>query len=266
MPGKARLARAVLGPYLQVRDVYIDARYGCTFFVPSLCEPIAFHLLVDGVYEPMVASFLLNHLKVGMTFVDVGASIGVFTILAARQVGPTGRVLALEPSPRVFPYLEHNVKVNGLSNVCLKQCAAYDRDVESLPWWEAPVEHFGMGALAPQFHTAPTAVLARTLDQVLIEEGISCVDLLKVDVEGFEAAVFRGAKQLLTAPDPPLIVFEFCDWAEERVPGGQVGEAQRVLRGFGYQIWRLSDFLCGRGQPLKDVLLNGGEMLVAVRA
>lgn len=266
MPGKTRLARVILSPYLRLRDVCVDARYGCTFLVPSLREPIAFHLAVDGLYEPLVVNFLLRRLTAGMTFVDVGANIGVFTILAARQVGPTGRVLALEPSPRVFPYLEYNVKINGLSNVCLKQRAAYDRDVPSLPLWEAPVEHFGMGALAPQFHTAPTAVPGRTLDHILIEEGIGHVDLLKVDVEGFEAAVFRGAKQLLTGERPPVILFEFCDWAEARVPGGKKGDAQRVLHAAGYQIWRIADFGRAGAKPLKDVLTEGYETLVAVHS
>src|SRR5207249_3283100 len=98
VPGKARLARAILGTYLQARDVYVHARYGCTFLVPSLSEPIGFYLLVDGAYEPMTAEFLLSHLTPGATFVDVGANIGVLTIPAARRVGPTGRVVAVEPS------------------------------------------------------------------------------------------------------------------------------------------------------------------------
>ena len=48
MPGKARLARLLLGSCLQAQDVQLHTRYGCTFVVPSLCEPIGFHLLVDG--------------------------------------------------------------------------------------------------------------------------------------------------------------------------------------------------------------------------
>jgi len=62
-----------------------------------------------------------------------------------------------------------------------------------------------------------------------------------------------------------MIIFEFCDWAEARVQAGEAGDAQRVLRGYGYHIWRLSDFACGRGRPLRDVLVSGYEMLVAVR-
>jgi FkbM family methyltransferase len=230
--------------------------------LPSLTEPIGFHLLTDGVYEPETLTFMLHYLPPGSTFVDVGANIGVFTLSAGRAVGEAGCVLAIEPSSRVFPYLLHNVNVNGLTNVFLYEGAVFTHDVSQLPFYEAPLEHFGMGALAPQFFVDPIFVTARSLDSLLAEKAIEHVDLLKIDVEGFEAAVFRGATRLLTGPAPPVILFEFCDWAEERVPQGRVGDAQRVLREYGYSIWRMTDFGAGR-PPLREVLTAGFAMLAA---
>src|SRR5438552_3845100 len=90
--GKARLAKVLLRKHLHVRDVEIHARYDCTFLVPSLAEPIAFHLLTDGVYEGQTLELLLKHLRSGSTFVDVGANIGAFAVPVARRVGVTGRV------------------------------------------------------------------------------------------------------------------------------------------------------------------------------
>ena len=265
MPGKARAARLLLGSCLQAQDVRLRDKYGCPIVVPSLREPIGFHVLIDGVYEVEPLEFTLSRLQAGSTFVDVGANIGVFALPVARKVGSSGCVLAIEPSSNVFPYLKRNIILNGSSNVRLRQCAAFDSDSEILRFYEAPIDHFGMGALAAQFHTKPVAVPAQTLDRILDEERIGRVTLLKVDVEGFEGAVFRGAKRLLTGDDPPLIVFEFSDWAEARVLGGRVGDAQWVLRGYGYHIWRLSDFACKRGQPLGDAVVSGYETLVAVR-
>ncbi len=264
MPGKTRLARFLLGHCLKAQDVLLQNRYGCTFVVPSLCEPIGFHLLVDGVYEAEAVQFVLSQLRAGSVFVDVGANIGVFTLTAATKIGATGRVLAIEPSPRIFPYLQRNVRLNALTNVRLRQCAASHRTAHTVPFWEAPVEHFGMGALAAQFHDHPITVSAQTLDAMLSEESIERVRLLKVDVEGFEAAVFQGAEQLLTGNDAPLILFEFCDWAEARVPGSAVGSAQRLLLGWGYRIWRLADFVSNR-PPLDNLLTAGFETLVAVK-
>lgn len=264
MRGKARFARLLLGSGLSDQNVQLHARYGCRFVVPSLRESVGFHLLIDGVYEFEAVEFLLRRLRAGSVFIDVGANIGVFTVPAAKKVGLTGIVLAIEPSPRVFPYLKWNVTLNGLVNVRLSQCAAFDQDECILPFYEAPIEHFGMGSLAAQFHDHPIPVPAQTLDHILNEHQIERVDVLKVDVEGLEAAVFRGAERLLTGDAPPLILFEFCDWAEARVPGSRMGDAQRVLREWGYQIWQLSALIQGM-PPLSNVLTSGFETLVAMK-
>lgn len=263
--GKARLAKFLLGDFLQSRDIHVFDRFNNNFVVPSLIEPIAFHLLIDGVYEPETLEFLLNHLCLGSSFVDVGANIGVFTVPVARQIGLEGQVLAIEPSHEIFRYLQENIRLNGISNVRLRECATFDADVSILPFYEAPPEHFGMGALAPQFSGLSEPVEGMSLDHLLEEERITHVDLLKVDVEGFESYVFRGARQLLQGNNPPLIIFEFCDWAERRASGIQVGEAQQVLQRWGFEIWRLSDFP-KRKPPLRNVLTTGSEMLVVRRA
>ena len=142
--------------------------------------------------------------------------------------------------------------------------AASDRDGEIVDFYEAPPSHFGMGSLGPQFGTEPVSVAARSLDRILAEESIACVDILKVDVEGFEAAVFRGAQQLLNGSSPPLVVFEFCDWAEAR-SGEPIGTAQRVLTAFGYRIYRCRDFLSRVQRPAPCVITSGFVTLVAIR-
>ena len=259
IPGKMRLAKAFLYR-IPDQEAEINAS-NCKLIVPSLKEPIAFHLLANGVYEPETTALLMKALNPGSVFVDVGANIGIFTVLAAKRVGPSGTVIAIESSPKIFPYLHKNVSLNSLSNVRVKQCAAYDQ-CSNLPFYEAPADHFGMGSLSPQFHAQPISVVTQTLDHILEEEKVKRVDVLKVDVEGFEAAVFKGARQLLTGKNPPLIVFEFCDWAEARVPEGKVGDAQQVLKEWGYQIWSLSDFLRNK-RSLSNIITKGSVMLVA---
>lgn len=270
MRGKARLARTLLGPSLSARDVRISGRRGIEFIAPSLQESVGFHLLIDGVYESELLGFMLGKLQpergkaAGAVFIDVGANIGSFTLPVAKSLGAGGRVIAIESSPTIFPYLKRNVELNGLSNISLKQCAASDTDLQEVPFYEAPIESFGMGSLGAQFNGNPIPVITRTLDSILSEHGVDRVDLIKVDVEGFEMGVFKGAEKLLHSPGAPLIVFEFCDWAEDRVPGGQRGNAQRVLKDYGYSIWKLHDFLRG-DRPLEDVLTAGFETLVAIK-
>lgn len=263
LPGKARVARWLLGKQLAARDCWIEARGGLRFQVPSLREPVAFHLLVDGVYEPATAALLAATLRPGMRFVDVGANVGAHALPAARLVGERGDVLALEPAPGVFPYLEANILANGLRNVIALRLAAGEVAAQ-VPFYPAPADHFGMGSRAPQFHAAPITVKADTLDCVLGRHPGPTVGLLKVDVEGFEAAVFAGAAQLLGAPGAPPVLFEFTDWAEQRACGDDVGRAQRRLLDYGYRLWRLDAWRRGAA-PLGRVLTTGAAELLAVK-
>src|SRR5262245_34846627 len=164
----------------------------------------------------------------------------------------------------MFEYLVGNVEANGIRNVTLERSMVFDRNLDSVEFYEAPIEHFGMGSHAPQFHTSPVRVQAMTLDRVLKNHGLGRVDVVKVDVEGGEAAVFRGARSLLISERAPLVFFEFADWAEERFPGDRVGDSQRVLRELGYTIWTLESWLKGE-PPTRDILVRGFETLVGAR-
>jgi FkbM family methyltransferase len=263
IPGKARLARALLHELRSREDVTVESSTGARFVVPHLAEPVGFHLLVDGRYEAETDDFIARRLSAGDVFVDAGANIGVFTVSAARTVGARGRVLAVEPSPAVFPYLEQNIRLNQLENVLACRLALSDQAHDGVPFYAAPASHFGMGALAPQFDAEPCLVNTRPLDDVVADAGLPFVRVLKVDVEGHEIAVFRGARNLLERTPYPVIVFEFCDWAERRF--AKPGQAQDFLMYLGYRIWPLRDYRTGNG-PLRAPLTSGSAMLVAERS
>jgi len=261
-PGKARVARWVLRHYLNGGEVEICDGVGLRFAVPDLHEPVAFHLLIDGVYEPELRQFLLGYLKSGEVFVDVGANVGCFTLPVARKVGESGRVLAVEASAQVYPYLKRNVTSADLRNVTCRHVAVCERD-GGVQFFDAPAGKFGMGSLANRFEGKPTVVEGRMLDRLLQEAGISTVNVIKVDVEGFELGVFQGAQDMLLGGHPPLIVFEFCDWAE-RSAVGRTGAAQQFLMELGFSIWRLADFVQGE-EALEKPIFEGFHTLVAQR-
>src|SRR4029077_19389191 len=120
----------------------------------------------------------------------------------ARKLS-SGRVIAIEDSPAVYPYLERNIELNDLHNVRMHHCAALDSELDHVAFYEAPKDHFGMGSLAPQFSGEAVHINAVTLDSILAREGIDEVDVLKVDVEGFEGQVFEGATKLLARTKAP---------------------------------------------------------------
>src|SRR5205823_6673652 len=107
-------------------------------------------------------------------------------------------------------------------NVQLVCAAASASDGDTI-FYPAPVDHFGMGSRAPQFNAVPITIRSATLDSLVQKFNLTSIDLLKIDVEGFELDVLKGAARLLERRKPPLIVFEFCDWAEARMSANNVG-------------------------------------------
>jgi FkbM family methyltransferase len=260
-PGKLRIAKLLLGNL--AGPAQLTDRFGFTYEVPDLREPIAFHLLINGRYEPQAQDLVLRTLRPGGVFLDVGANIGTFTLPAAGHVGVSGMVVAIEASPDVFSVLQKNVALNAVDNVHLVRAAAGARNDDEANFYPAPVDHFGMGSLAPQFSATPIRIPSVTLDSLVRNLNLSSVDLIKIDVEGFELDVLQGAIELLNSKQPPLVVFEFCDWAEGRVSRDKVGAAQRFLLDQGFRIWRASAY--DRGGSLTAPLRIGGDMLVARR-
>ncbi len=247
-PGKLRVAKVLLGN-LEGPDRVRD-RFGFNYEVPDLREPIAFHLLINGSYEPQIQDLLHRILRPSGTFIDVGANIGTFTIPAAKYVGPSGHVIAIEASPNIFNVLQKNVALNNIGNVKLI-CAAAGSTNDDATFYPAPVDHFGMGSRAPQFNATPITVQSVTLDLLASKLNLASIDLIKIDVEGFELDVLNGAGELLNRKNPPCVVFEFCDWAEARRSGRDVGAAQRFLLDRGFRIWRAASDYGALRLPLR---------------
>jgi FkbM family methyltransferase len=172
-------------------------------------------------YEPHVVRRLREVLQPGMTFVDVGASFGYYTVIGGGLVGPSGRVIACEPGPQNVSVLLLNVATHHLANATVHPVAVSD-SVGVLLYHGSG----GNGQVAP-FSGQPdelaagTLVPTRTLDDLLWRE--PRVDAVKIDVEGAEGRVIEGAKETLRRHRPALF-FEFSPPGLE-VTSGCSGEA-----------------------------------------
>jgi FkbM family methyltransferase len=258
--GKARLARSILSPSARSVPAFVGNVDGNGMLIPNLLEPVGLSLWMDGVYEPETLEFLKGNISADSVFVDVGANIGAFSVPLARYAE---RVIAIEPSPQVLPYLKKNVALNHLSNVEIVACAASVLVRDSVPLYVPPESHFGMASSAPQFNAVATPVPAKSLDAILIEHAVANVSVMKIDTEGFEAHVLLGAQQLLRSSSPPPIVFEFCDWAEERAFPGRKGWAQELLMGAGYSLWTMEEYV-QNGAPLSQPITHGAHSIVGL--
>lgn len=161
-----------------------------------------------GTFEPFESAQVKSYLKAGMTFVDVGANVGYYSLMAASLVGSTGRVLAFEPSTYAFGRLQETINRNNLAQVQAIHAGLSDTNGESRLFVSA-----GKGnhtpSMVPNAGGSPVPVPVRRLDDYLAEHGVEHVDFMKIDVEGFEPNVLRGAGQYLEQRKIHAILCEF---------------------------------------------------------
>jgi FkbM family methyltransferase len=178
----------------------LPADAGGYAFACDLRDHIARDVFVTGAYAPQETALLRAILRPGATFVDVGANWGYFTLLAAHLVGDTGRVLALEPDPRMHRLLATNVAENGLRQVTALAAAASDRtERRTLSGFDASGENWGVSSLVAAGEGPRFEVETRRMDDVTDELGVDAIDLLKMDIEGAEVMALRGMARGLAA-------------------------------------------------------------------
>jgi FkbM family methyltransferase len=169
-------------------------------------------LFYDG-FENTERLFVEHFLQSGMTVLDIGAHHGYYTLLASRKVGPQGFVLAVEASPRERGRLRTHLRINGCKNVEVESRALGEAEGTAELYLVRGSES-GCNSLRKPDVNQETEVLnvpIERLDRVLQDRGIERVDFLKLDVEGAELSVLKGATQLLSREPRPVILAEVQD-------------------------------------------------------
>jgi FkbM family methyltransferase len=171
------------------------------------------HALIAGNFENTEASFVNRFLTSGMTVLDIGAHHGYYTLLASKHVGSRGKVFSFEPSPRERRALRWNTILNGCRNISIQPFALGDTRGES-SLYVADNFHTGLNSLRPQVvisAVVPVPISITTLDSWIAEHPVKKVDFIKLDVEGGELDVFKGAQQFLSRQPRPVILAEVQD-------------------------------------------------------
>ncbi len=218
----------------------------------DLSEGIDLAIYLFGVFERETLSAIRRRLNPGCVVFDIGANVGALTLQMARLVGPAGRVVAFEPTQYAFHKLQRNVELNGdlkerviLEQVMLGESmhAVVPKHIYSSWPLTDDVHLHGKhgGRLMPTVGARATSV-----DEYRRQSRVRHVDLVKIDVDGSECTVLRGARATLRECRP-VIVMEFAPYVLEEA-GSTVGELCEILSEVSYQLY---DIGTGKALPLR---------------
>lgn len=166
-----------------------------------------------GKFETAELEFTQRFLQPGMTVLDIGANCGLYTLLASHCVGAHGRVFAFEPSPRERKRLRTHLWLNCCTNARILPYALGSHSAQADLYVVQGAETGCNSLRPPQVAepVMPTRVEIRTLDDFLEREKLSEVDFIKMDVEGGELEVLKGAARLFQGPRLPALLLEVSD-------------------------------------------------------
>lgn len=188
-------------------------------------------ILGSGDYEPHVTSVVVNTLKTGDVFLDLGANLGYYSLLAANLVGNSGKVIAIEPGPQNLQLLYASILRNNFSNITVYPFAASD-DLQIIKLLTIGSNAGVVTPLSPHktFHLLAQAIM---LDSLL--QGEQRIDLVKIDVEAHEPFALRGMDELIRKHRPAIIT-EFHPYIMEANNHIDPENYLKQIEAYGYRL------------------------------
>lgn len=249
--GKSPLVARYLNPRLRdhPRRRVVESLFGSRFAVDTQ-DLIQRYLYLFGVWEPHMTAWLQRRLRPGDGFVDVGANIGYYSVLASRLVGETGQVTAIEASPAFHERLLQQVRLNSCVNVRAVNAALSDSQ-ETLRFILASSRNMGANSIVPYDGPAESTfeIEAQPMAAVLTEDEIANARVIKIDVEGAEGSVVRGMAPLLgkLRPDAEITVEVTPDRMQQL--GESVNDLLKTFKAHGFHAYRLTNSYASASYP-----------------
>jgi FkbM family methyltransferase len=214
------------------RQVVVPYDEGRSRIVADLSTALGLGLYRYG-YQDNDLDLVRQILQPGDVFVDGGANVGLFTLVAARQVGPSGKVLAFEPAPWSLQALRRNLAVNSYPWVDVFPVALADRaGTTELVTFQGDAA--GYSSFAPPTRAGGNlvSVTTGTLDALVSEGNRETLSLVKLDLEGAEYRALQGAQAILSVSAPDFLVEVEPEHLGRQ--GASVGQLMELFRGAGY--------------------------------
>lgn len=199
---KIVMRRLLRRPLTLTATSAFGARFGVQF--PDMVQV---YLYFVGVWEPVITRYVLDRLQEGDIFIDVGANVGYYTLLASSRVGPTGKVFAIEAASSTYAKLQQNLSRNAAANVTAFHVAVSDAPGEVPVWLNEEGDSAGTTTLSRVGERRKAlkiveTVAAKPLEQIIDSETIRKARFIKIDVEGAEWAVVKSLGDLLKTVSP----------------------------------------------------------------
>lgn len=168
-------------------------------------------LYLTGTYEAGTLSVIDKCLREGDLFIDVGANIGLMSIFSSRAIGNKGKVYSFEPVLETFKILKKNIEINKIKNIDAFNIGVSDSKGKSFIYTKPYAGKGSSSFIRPpdQNESKEYEIIIETLDELLIRHRLTNIRMLKIDVEGWELHVLRGAETLLRSPQAPIICIEY---------------------------------------------------------
>jgi FkbM family methyltransferase len=218
-------------------------------FESALPDLVQMYMHLFGVWEPDLTAFIRGRLAPGETFIDVGAYVGYHAVLAAREVGGGGRVVAIEASPAIYRALQRSLSLNdgaeGAEMASIRTVNMAVSDVAgTVRVHQGPAFNLGLTTTLDHRGLAPGAeVPAAPLADLLEPAEVATARMIKIDVEGAEDRVLRALPELLSrCPDDVEILVELSPaWWDDRTQTAQ--QVLEPLLAAGFHAYRIDNNL-----------------------
>ena len=216
----------LISAYAKINPNHKITRDGITYFV-DIRKVIDFSIFI-GAWEKSTIEFLNRNVNQNNVVIEVGANIGAHTLQIAKLAGKKGRVIAIEPTQFAIEKLKKNISLNpNISNITVVKKVVSDveargKDAINSDW-----------SMNSQQSPEKINFLSTTVDKLVEGLELCHVDLLKIDVDGYDYKVLKGAKETIRK-EKPTIFIELCEYTLQQ-KGDSIVDIFNFLEGFGYE-------------------------------
>ena len=214
----------------------------------DLDEWIQQHIYFLGYFDPRGIRYIKNQLYEGEVFVDIGANVGAYSLIASKFVGRTGKVIAFEPASKCFLRLSKNISMNGLTNIIPERKVVLDKNTQ-IELFISNKNNMGMSSI---YHHSKESgisekVEAVSLDEYVEKKSIAHISLIKIDIEGSEMFALRGMRKIIEKFRPRILI----ELKEETLAdsGYRVKDIEQYLFNSGYEKYIIDE----QGNVLNDL-------------